>query len=120
MSKRMSKFLTYWTLLVLVQIYGLAIYQYGQTYGFDDQINPTSIVAVTLTIIGLLGLVGRYLNNKDMKRGYCDSGIPQERIDAHKNKKNVGHIMDDSFNAKEIKNREIRENTDEDDDDSQR
>ncbi len=37
MNKRMSKFLTYWTLLVLVQIYGLAIYQYGQTYGFDDQ-----------------------------------------------------------------------------------
>ena len=120
MSKRMSKFLTYWTLLVLVQIYGLAIYQFGQTYGFDDQINPTSIIAVTLTIIGLLGLVGRYLNNKDMKRGYCDSGIPQERIDAHKNKKNVGHIMDDSFDAKEIKDREIRERTNEDDDDSQR
>ena len=120
MSKRMSKFLTYWTLLVLVQIYGLAIYQYGQTYGFDDQINPTSIVAVTLTIIGLLGLVGRYLNNKDMKRGYCDSGIPQERIDAHKNKKNVGHIMDDSFKAKEIKDQEIWERTDENDDDSQR
>lgn len=78
MSKRMSKFLTYWTLLVLVQIYGLAIYQYGQTYGFDDQINPTSIIAVALTIIGLLGLVGRYLNNKDMKRGYCESGITQE------------------------------------------
>lgn len=44
MSKRMSKFLTYWTLLVLVQIYGLVIYQYGQTYGFDDQINPTTII----------------------------------------------------------------------------
>jgi len=78
----MSKFLTYWTLLVLVQIYGLAIYQYGQTYGFDDQINPTTIIAATLTIIGLLGLVGRYLNNKDMKQGYCESGITQEQIDA--------------------------------------
>ena len=120
MSKRMSKFLIYWTLLVLVQIYGYALYQYDQTYGFDETINPVTIIAYTLVIIGLLGLVGRYLNNKDMKRGYCDSGIPQERIDTHKNKKNVGHIMDDSLKAKEIKDQEIWERTDENDDDSQR
>ena len=78
MSKKMAKFLTYWTLLVLVQIYCYALYQYNQIYGFDETINPVTIVAYTLVIIGLLGLVGRYLNNKDMKRGYCDSGIPQE------------------------------------------
>lgn len=70
-------------------------------------------------IIGLLGLIGRYLNNRDRKRGYCDSGIPQERIDAYKNEKNVGHVMD-NFSAKEIKDQEIQERTDEDDDDSQR
>ena len=120
MSKKMAKFLTYWTLLVLVQIYCYALYQYNQIYGFDETINPVTIVAYTLVIIGLLGLVGRYLNNKDMKRGYCDSGIPQERIDTHKNKKNVGHIMDDSLKAKEIKDQEIWERTDENDDDSQR
>lgn len=95
MSKRMSKFLTYWTLLVLVQIYGLAIYQYGQSYGFDEQINPTTIIAATLTIIGLLGSIGCYLNNKDMKRGYCESGITQEQIDAYQKSKNGGHLMED-------------------------
>lgn len=120
MSKRMSKFLAYWIILVLVQIYCYALYQYDQTYGFDETINPATIIAYTLVIIGLLGLVGRYLNNKDMKRGYCDSGITQERIDVCKNEKNVGHIMDDSFDAKKIKDREIRERTDENDDDSQR
>lgn len=34
--------------------------------------------------------------------------------------KNVGHIMEDSSNIKEIKDREIQERTDEDDNDSQR
>jgi hypothetical protein len=78
----MSKFLIIWTLLVLLQIYALAIYQYEQTYGFDEDINPTTIIAATLCVIGILGLIGRYLNNKDMKRGYCDSGIlnPQLNI----------------------------------------
>ena len=116
MSKRMSKFLTYWTLLVLVQIYGLAIYQYGQTYGFDDQINPTTIIAATLTIIGLLGLVGRYLNNKDMKRGYCESGITQEQIDAYQKSKNVGHLMENSA----MKDLESGKHDYENDDDTKR
>ena len=120
MSKRMSKFLTYWTLLVLVQIYGLAIYQYGQTYGFDDQINPTTIIAATLTIIGLLGLVGRYLNNKDMKRGYCESGITQEQIDAYQKTKNVGHIMEDGSKVSAIKDAKFGKHDYENDDDTKR
>lgn len=65
-------------------------------------------------------LLGRYLEHKDIQRGYCDSGIPQERIDGCKNAKNVGHIMEDESNIKEIKDREIQERTDENDDDSQR
>lgn len=48
MSKRMSKFLTYWTLRVRVQLYGLAIYHYGQTYGFDKRINPITIAAAMI------------------------------------------------------------------------
>lgn len=120
MSKRMSKFLTYWTLLVLVQIYGLAIYQYGEIYGFDDQINPTIIIASTLTIIGLLGLVGRYLNNKDMKRGCCESGITQEQIDAYQKSKNGGHLMAVENQQHKIKDSEIREREHEDDDDAER
>lgn len=120
MSKRMSKFLVYWTILVMVQIYLYALYQYHQTYGFDETINPATIIAYTLVLIGCFGLIGRYLEYKDIQRGYCDSGITQERIDGCKNKKNVGHIMEDSSNIKEIKDREIRERTDEDDNDSQR
>ena len=120
MSKRMSKFLTYWTLLVLVQIYGLAIYQFGQTYGFDDQINPTTIIAATLTIIGLLGLVGRYLNNKDMKRGYCESGITQEQIDAYQKSKNVGHLMEDGSKVSTIKDAKSGKHDYENDDDTKR
>lgn len=39
-------------------------------------------------------LLGRYLEHKDIQRGYCDSGITQEQIDGCKNEKNVGHIME--------------------------
>lgn len=120
MSKRMAKFLTYWTLLVLVQIYGLAIYYYGETYGFDDQINPTTIISASLCVIGILGLIGRYLNNKDMKRGYCDSGITKERIDEYQKSKNVGHLMAGEEHQHELKDREIRERNYEDDDDTLR
>jgi hypothetical protein len=116
----MSKFLAYWTLLVLVQIYGLAIYYYGETYGFNESINPTTIIAATLCVIGILGLIGRYLNNKDMKRGYCDSGITQERIDEYQKSKNVGHLMAVEDQQHEIKDREIWERDYEDDDDAKR
>jgi len=120
MSKRMSKFLTYWTLLVLVQIYGLVIYQYGETYGFDDQINPVTIIAATLTIIGLLGLIGRYLNNKDMKRGYCESGIAQEQIDAYQKSRNGGHLMEDGHKTSVIKEAISQKNDYENDHDTKR
>ena len=118
MSKRMSKFLIIWTLLVLLQIYALAIYQYGQTYGFDEDINPTTIIAATLCVIGILGLIGRYLNNKDMKRGYCDSGITQERIDEYQKSKNGGHLMAGEDQHHEIKDSVIREREYENDDDT--
>lgn len=116
----MSKFLTYWTLLVLVQIYVLAIYQYGEIYGFNDQINPTTIIAATLSIIGLLGLVGRYLNNKDMKRGYCESGITQEQIDAYQKSKNLGHLMEDGSNVSVMKDAIPQKNDYENDNDTKR
>ncbi|MDD2781671.1 hypothetical protein [Sulfuricurvum sp.] len=120
MSKRISKLLIYWTLLVLVQIYGLAIYQYGQSYGFDEQINPTTIIAAILTIIGLLGLIGRYLNNKDMKRGYCESGIAQEQIDAYQKSRNGGHLMEDVSKASDIKDAISQKNDYENDHDTKR
>lgn len=120
MSKRMSKFLITWTLLVLLQIYGLAIYEYGQTYGFDEDINPTTIIAATLCVFGILGLIGRYLNNKDMKRGYCDSGITQERINEYQKSKNVGHLMEDASQVSAIKEIESRERDYENDDDTKR
>lgn len=62
--------------------------------------------------------LGRYLEHKDIQRGYCDSSITQEQIDGCKNEKNVGHIMEESSNIKEIKDREIQERTYEDDNDS--
>jgi hypothetical protein len=116
----MSKSLTYWTLLVLVQIYGLAIYQYGQTYGFDKDINPTTIIAATLCVIGIFGLIGRYLNNKDMKRGYCESGITQEQIDGYQKSKNGGHLMEDATIFSAIKEIKYREREHEENDDSKR
>lgn len=86
MSKAMQKIIIYLVILVALQIVGLAIYQYGQTYGFNENINPTTIIAGLMAVIGLLGLVGRYLNKKDSKRGYCESGISEEQICTYRKK----------------------------------
>lgn len=86
MSKAMQKIITYLAILVALQIVGLAVYQYGLTYGFNDKINPTTIIAGLMAVIGLLGLAGRYLNKKDSKRGYCESGISEEQIDMYRKK----------------------------------
>ncbi len=85
-SKAMQKIITYLAILVALQIVGLAIYQYGLTYGFNDKINLTTIIAGLMAVIGLLGLAGRYLNKKDSKRGYCESGISEEQIDTYRKK----------------------------------
>jgi len=36
-----------------------------------------------LVLIGIAGAIGRWLNNRDTKRGWCESGITQEQIDAY-------------------------------------
>lgn len=120
MSKRMAKFLTYWTLMVVVQLYALAIYQYGEVYGFDHQINPATILLSTMVIIGLLGLVGRYLNNRDMKRGYCDSGISQDTIDAYQTSRTATHNQEDNPKTTPCLTGEKAKSDHEDDDDPKR
>jgi hypothetical protein len=55
-----------------------------------------------------------------MKRGYCDSGITQERIDEYQKSKNVGHLMAVEDQHHEFKDSEIRERDYEDDNDTSR
>lgn len=48
------------------------------------------IIGGALVLIGIAAAVGRWLNNRDTKRGWCESGITQEQIDAYANKNNIG------------------------------
>lgn len=43
-----------------------------------------------MVLIGIAGIIGRWLNNRDIKRGWCESGITQEQIDAYAHKNNTG------------------------------
>jgi hypothetical protein len=98
MSKSMGRILYLLTVLVAIQIYGLLIYEYGEFYGFDEQINPITIFLTTLAVIGVLGLFGRYRNNQDTKGGYCEHGITDKYRDTHP--------------VCEIKDKELRERSD--------
>lgn len=95
MSKSMGKILFLLTMFVSVQLYALLIYEYGEAYEFDKQINPMTIIFGSMVAIGVFGLIGQYLNNKDTKRGYCESGISQEQIDTYRS----NHL----FNQRESK-----------------
>lgn len=39
--------------------------------------DPIVIIGGILAIVGLVVLIGRYLNNKDIKKGYCPSGTDE-------------------------------------------
>jgi len=43
-----------------------------------------------LVLIGIAAAIGRWLNNRDTKRGWCESGITQEQITAYQHKNNQG------------------------------
>lgn len=44
---------------------------------FNSIIDPIVIIGGILAIIGIAALFGRYLNNQDIKKGYCSSGIDE-------------------------------------------
>ena len=48
------------------------------------------IIGSVLVLIGIAAAFGRWLNNRDTKRGWCDSGITQEQIDAYQHKNHQG------------------------------
>lgn len=48
------------------------------------------IIGGALVLIGIAGGIGRWLNNRDTKRGWCESGISEEQIDAYQHKNNKG------------------------------
>lgn len=48
------------------------------------------IIGGALVFIGIAAAIGRWLNNRDTKRGWCESGISQEQIDAYAHKNNTG------------------------------
>jgi len=48
------------------------------------------IIGGVLVLIGIAAAIGRWLNNRDTKRGWCESGITQEQIDAYQHKNNQG------------------------------
>lgn len=48
------------------------------------------IIGGALVLIGIAGAIGRWLNNSDIKRGWCKSGITQEQIDTYQYKNNQG------------------------------
>jgi hypothetical protein len=52
---------------------------------------PTEIIfGGVLVLIGIAGVIGRWLNNRDTKRGWCESGISEEQITAYQHKNNTG------------------------------
>ena len=48
------------------------------------------IIGGVLVLIGIAGAIGRWLNNRDTKRGWCESGISEEQITAYQHKNNTG------------------------------
>lgn len=101
-----------------VQLIAFGLYQYHQTYGFDSTFNPALLVMWIIAMVGIAGIIGKYLNWLDTKKGYCVSEIAQEQIDPYKKTTNVGHVMDDQ--PREVKDREIREREYEEYDDTDR
>lgn len=81
-------------MLLIIHIYGLAIYEYGEHYGFRDQINPLTIIAGSAALIDLAGWIGQYLNNKDTKQGYGENGISDKSINAYREAQQNGESKD--------------------------
>ncbi|MBV5279592.1 MAG: hypothetical protein J0647_11355 [Campylobacteraceae bacterium] len=53
--------------------------------------SPTEIIfGGALVLIGIAAAIGRWLNNRDTKRGWCESGITQEQITTYQHKNNQG------------------------------
>jgi len=48
------------------------------------------IIGSVLVLIGIAAAIGRWLNNRDTKRGWCESGISEEQITAYGHKNNQG------------------------------
>lgn len=64
----MGRILFLLTVFVTLQLYVLVIYEYGEAYGFNDHINPLSIIAVILSLIGILWPIRRNRKNQETKR----------------------------------------------------
>lgn len=89
----MGRILFLLTMLVALQLYAVDVYLYVKAREYSDPYTPMYITAGVLAITGVLGLIGRYLNNKDEKRGYCESGITQKQIDTYRN----NHLARESY-----------------------
>ena len=48
------------------------------------------IIGGALVLIGIAAAIGKWLNNRDTKRGWCESGISEEQITAYQHKNNQG------------------------------
>ncbi len=57
------------TLLIGLCVCGVYVY----TECSKEHIDSVVFILLTLMLlVGIAGAIGRYLNNKDMKQGYCD------------------------------------------------
>lgn len=45
------------------------------------KIDPIVIIGGILAIVGIILLIGRYLNNQDMKKGYCPSCLNVQKLE---------------------------------------
>ncbi|MFA6188317.1 MAG: hypothetical protein WC680_03460 [Sulfuricurvum sp.] len=55
----------------------------GITVGLisNYKVDFTVIIGGILAIVGIILLIGRYLNNQDLKKGYCSSGPNIQKLE---------------------------------------
>lgn len=71
-----------------VQLIALGLYQYGETYGFDATFNPVILLLWIMVLLGVAGIIGKYLTRLDIKKGHCNLGITEEQIRYYREKHN--------------------------------
>ena len=68
---------------------GEGLIQYDQTYGFDATFNPAILLLWIMALLGIAGMIGLFLTQLDIKKGYCDLGITEGQIRRYREKHNI-------------------------------
>lgn len=87
---------------------GSGLIKYDQTYGFDATFNPAILVLWIMALFGVAGIIGLILTRFDIKKGYCDLGITEEKIRRYREKHNIA----DPYKAMQEKKHEADDGSD--------